>query len=236
MTFSRLTLVELRKAVDTRAGLWLQAVVAFLTVVAVGLYARFGGADGQSLEVFLEVAMAPAAVLLPVVGILLVGSEWSQRTALVTFALVPRRLRVLAAKLVAGLLLGAAAFLFCVVVAVCGTALAGASWHLPAVVFAQIALFVLLSMAMGIAFGAAFLSSAAAIALSFVLPLGGTAVGSLTVFRGVARWLDTDRALGPLTDHAMSALEWAHAGTALALWLVVPLLVGLVRISRADVA
>jgi ABC-2 type transport system permease protein len=80
------------------------------------------------------------------------------------------------------------------------------------------------------------LASAPAIVLSFVLPLGWTAVGSLTVFRGAARWLDTTRALGPLTDHRMSALEWAHAGTALALWLVVPLLVGLVRITRADVA
>jgi hypothetical protein len=61
-------------------------------------------------------------------------------------------------------------------------------------------------------------------------------VGSLAPFKGVAGWLDTSRALGPLTDHPLSALEWAHAGTALALWLAVPLAVGLLRISRSDVA
>ena len=33
VSFPRLTLVELRKMVDTRAGFWLQLVVAVLTLV-----------------------------------------------------------------------------------------------------------------------------------------------------------------------------------------------------------
>ena len=41
-------------------------------------------------------------MLLPIVGILLVSSEWSQRTALITFTLVPQRMRVMSAKLAAG--------------------------------------------------------------------------------------------------------------------------------------
>src|SRR5262249_9519851 len=155
---------------------------------------------------------------------------------LVTFTLAPRRPRVLAAKLAAGLLLGAAAFAVSLVFAALGTLAAGASWHISGVLFGQIAFFVLVSMAIGVGFGAAFLASAPAIVLSFLLPLGWTAVGSLSVFRGAARWLDTDRALSPLTDHPMSGLEWAHAGTTLALWLAVPLLIGLLRITRADVA
>ena len=39
-------------------------------------------------------------ILLPVLGILLVTSEWSQRTAMVTFTLEPSRSRVIAAKFV----------------------------------------------------------------------------------------------------------------------------------------
>ena len=45
---------------------------------------------------------SPRCNLLPVVGILLVSSEWSQRTAQVSFTLVPRRPRVIAAKMLAG--------------------------------------------------------------------------------------------------------------------------------------
>ena len=46
--------------------------------------------------------LLPTAVLLPVLGILLVTSEWSQRTALTTFTLVPQRERIAVAKLAAG--------------------------------------------------------------------------------------------------------------------------------------
>ena len=40
-------------------------------------------------------------ILLPIIGILLVSSEWSQRTALITFTLVPKRMRVMSAKIAA---------------------------------------------------------------------------------------------------------------------------------------
>jgi hypothetical protein len=98
MTFSRLTAVELRKMVDTRAGFWLQLAVWLLTPAAVALYAIFGHASEHTFQDFLSVSLAP------------------------------------------------------------------------------------------------------------------------------------------LTDHPLSGLEWAHAGTALALWLAVPLAVGLARITRSDVA
>jgi hypothetical protein len=39
----------------------------------------------------------------------------------------------------------------------------------------------------------------------------------------------------PLTDHMMSATEWARMGTSLALWMAVPVLVGLWRITRGQV-
>jgi hypothetical protein len=32
--------------------------------------------------------------------------------------------------------------------------------------------------------------------------------------------------LVPLTEHVMSAMEWARAGTTLALWMLLPLLIG----------
>jgi ABC-2 type transport system permease protein len=96
---ARLTAVELRKMTDTRAGFWLQLAVGLLTVAVVAADCLWGRAQDHTLREMLAVAVAPASVLLPVVGILLVTSEWSQRTGMVTFALVPRRGRVMAAKL-----------------------------------------------------------------------------------------------------------------------------------------
>lgn len=40
-------------------------------------------------------------IFLPVIGIIAVTGEWSQRTALTTFTLVPRRWRIVVAKIVA---------------------------------------------------------------------------------------------------------------------------------------
>ena len=89
----------------------------------------------------LSIAVAPASVLLPIVGILLVSSEWSQRTAMTTFALVPRRPRVLAAKLLASVVLSLVALALCVVVAVIGTAVAAPglddTWSLPVALMGQ---------------------------------------------------------------------------------------------------
>ena len=74
---ARLSLVELRKMVDTRAGFWLILSVALLTVVVVGVMVFAGPAEDHTFREILSVAVAPASVLLPIVGILLVSSEWS---------------------------------------------------------------------------------------------------------------------------------------------------------------
>ena len=62
------------------------------------------------------------------------------------------------------------------------------------------------------------------------------AVVSLPVFSGVAPWVDYARALGQTTEHVMSATQWAHAGTSLAIWMVLPLLIGAWRITRREIA
>ena len=68
-------------------------------------------------------------MLLPIVGLLLVTSEWSQRTALTTFTLVPERSRVIvAAKLLAGCALALAAVALCLALAAVGNLIAGGSW------------------------------------------------------------------------------------------------------------
>jgi ABC-2 type transport system permease protein len=235
----RLTLVELRKMTDTRAGFWLQLAVVGLTLAIAGIIVGFGEAQDQTFENMLQATMQPSANLLPIIGILLVSSEWSQRTAQQTFTLVPRRPRVVGAKLLASLVVAVAAFAVSVLVALLATAIAGSdapgTWSLPAGELGQIGLLFGIAMVGGVAFGALFLASAPAIVAYILAPIAWAALLSIPAFDGLAPWLDGSRSYAPMTDGVMSATEWAHVGTTTALWVALPLLLGIWRISRSEV-
>ena len=239
-SLTRLTAVELRKMTDTRAGFWLQLVVVALTVVVVGIVCIVGHERDQTLRELLNAAVQPASVLLPVMGVLLVTSEWTQRTTLITFTLVPHRSRVVVAKLAAAVVLSLAALAVAFVVAVVGTAIAAPSiadaWALPLGLLGQIVLVLATGMIGGVAFGAVLLASAPAIVALFALPLATGALGSIHALEGVARWVDSTRSLAPMTDHVMDGTEWARVGVTLAVWMVVPVLIGLWRIARSEVS
>jgi hypothetical protein len=234
-SFGRLTFVELRKMVDTRAGFWLQLLVAVITLAAVVVICIVADTGDATFQDLFTIAMTPGAVLLPIVGILLVSSEWSQRTALITFTLVPRRMHVMGAKVAAGLALGVILLALSLLVAAVATLAIGGEWTLGADIFGQITLLVLTAMVTGIAFGALFLSSAPAIVLSFVLPLGWAAIASIRFLNDAGEWLDTTRTTAPLTERALSGTEWAQLGTSQALWLLLPLAIGLIRIARGEI-
>jgi hypothetical protein len=236
----RLVAVELRKMVNTRAGFWLQVATVAITVVAVTVRLVVGDAADHTFASVLEVGMQPAAVLLPVVGILLVTSEWSQRTGMITFALVPMRSRVLGAKLVASLVLAVAVLAVGVGIVAAGVLVAApgvdGTWADLVPLVGQSAVFLTTGMVVGVAFGAILLASAPAIVVLFTLPFAWMAVASLSFFEDVAPWLDTARALAPMPMEVMSTTQWAQAGTALALWMLLPLLIGIWRITRSEVA
>jgi ABC-2 type transport system permease protein len=238
----RLTRVELRKSCDTRAGRWLLAVIA-LAVGAVVALVLLLGEGPTSLSHHLAMAQLPIAVLLPVLGILLVTSEWSQRTAMTTFTLVPRRSRVLTAKVLAAsalALLGVAATGVVAVGAVLLTPLvgdAGPDWTVSAAQVGQVALFQVVSVLSGVAFGMALLSSPLAIVTYLVLPLVFTiVVSTVGALRWVADWLDLSTATAPMFDGALDAQGWLQLATATALWLALPMAVGWLRIQRAEIS
>jgi ABC-2 type transport system permease protein len=237
---ARLTGVELRKMTDTRSGFWLQLAVGALTFVVVLIVCIVGDAKDQTLRQLLNAAVQPANVLLPVMGVLLVTSEWSQRTTLITFTLVPNRARVVWAKVAASVLLALAALAIAFVAAVIGTVIVAPDvadvWALPIELLLQIVVVLTTGMIGGVAFGAVLLASAPAIVALFALPLVTGALGAISAFEGVAKWIDPTHTLAPMTDHVMSATEWARAGTTFALWLALPLAIGLWRIARSEVS
>jgi hypothetical protein len=174
-----------------------------------------------------------------VVGVLLVTAEWGQRTALVTFALVPNRLRVILAKILAGLTLALVAFVVALLLSAIAVAVApsGAddTWTLSLSLLGQDILYMALAMLMGIAFGTAFLSSAPAIVLYFGLPIAIGALGAISAISGTIDWLNTG-AFASLTEEIVGGEDWAQVGTAALLWIGLPLAIGLWRIRRNEVS
>jgi hypothetical protein len=236
----RLVAVELRKMVNTRAGFWLQLATVAITALVVIVRSVVGDAADHTFAAILDVGVKPASVLLPIAGILLVTSEWSQRTGMITFALVPVRSRVLGAKLVASIVLSLVTLAMSVAVVAAGVLVASpgvdGTWSDAATLIGQSAVYLGGGMLTGVAFGAILLASAPAIVVLFALPITWTAVASLSFFADAAPWLDTRLALGPMPQEVMSSTQWAHAGTALALWMLLPLLIGTWRITRREVA
>jgi ABC-2 type transport system permease protein len=236
----RLTAVELRKMVDTRAGFWLLLSIFSLTVAALVTAYFAGSAEDHTFKAMFALAAFPSALLLPIVGILLVSSEWAHRTTLITFTLVPRRDRVLAAKLFAGVVLGIIALVIAAGLAALGAAIAQAdpadAWSMSPQALGQLTLYVIASMLMGVGFGVALLSSPVAIVLYFLMPMGAIAVSAIPWFEDIVPWLDWWSSVSILADKPLSSTEWAHAGTSLAAWVLLPLIVGLWRITRSEVS
>ncbi len=237
--FGRLTRIELRKTLDTRSGLWFSVAVAAVTLITVIITSQVNGGHDATLARLFNNSVEPAAILLPVLGVLLVCSEWSQRTTLTTFTLVPHRGRILQAKLAASIVVACAAFAVCLACSVIFGELLpapGGAGGLSIVVLAQGLVFLTATMVIGVAFGAAIMLSAPAIVIYLALPTAWDALSStIHPLKTLSHWLAIGPTLGPLATHSFSATDWAHAGTTVALWMAVPLVIGAWRFAHRDV-
>ncbi len=105
---SRLAKVEFRKALDTRAGRWFVISILALVVVVEVIYAFAANDADKNFQDFVQISGFVLGYFLPIIIIMLVTSEASQRNGLVTFTLEPKRSRVVVAKFIAGVALGGA--------------------------------------------------------------------------------------------------------------------------------
>jgi len=244
--WSRLTAVELRKMFDTRSGFWLLASIAITSVLASGAVVLFAPDDQISYRVFATAFGFPMAVILPMIAILSVTSEWSQRSGLTTFTLVPRRGRVIAAKAVAATAVGVVsiplAFAIGAVGNLAGSALAGTEliWDVSLVQALYIVLANVLGLLVGFMLGVLIRSSAGAIVAYFVysllLPnLFGLLAATQEWFRDLQPWVDFNLSQGRLFDGGPNGDQWAQLATSGSIWLVLPLAVGLALTMRSEV-
>ena len=106
---ARLVKSELRKMFNTRSGFWMLISIGLLSVLATCAVIIFAPDDEVTYESFATAIGFPMSVILPMIAILAVTSEWSQRSGLTTFTLVPSRGRVIGAKAIATFLVGVVA-------------------------------------------------------------------------------------------------------------------------------
>jgi ABC-type transport system involved in multi-copper enzyme maturation permease subunit len=237
---SRLIRVELRKLVDTRASRWLLIAIVAITLLIIVIFFLNANKSDRTFSNFMGATATPQGFLLPVLGILLVTGEWTQRTALVSFTLVPVRGRVLAAKVAAALLAGLAAIVVAMGLAALATVAGGGSNAWDNIGLDDIGKFGILQVSgvlQGLAFGLLFLNSAAAIVTYFVLPIAFSIVADLWhALHKAQPWIDLNTSQQPLfgADH-MSGTQWAHLATGTLIWVVLPFVVGVVRVLRAEV-
>lgn len=237
---SRLTKVELRKLANTRSGKWLLIGIAALTLVVVVAYFISADQSDRTFFKFMAAANGPQGILLPVLGILLITSEWTQRTALVSFTLMPVRGRVLVAKTLAALVAGLVAIALAAVLAVVATAAGGAANAWAEVGLDDVGKLALLQatgVLQGLAFGLLLLNSSAAIVSYFVLPTALSIVSMLwKSLQEVQPWIDLWSSQSPLfLGGNITDEQWSQIASSTLIWVALPLVGGLVRVLRTEV-
>jgi len=245
---TRITAVELRKMFDTRSGFWLIASIAITAVLAAGGVIIWATADQLTYSTFATAIRFPVVIILPLIAILAVTSEWSQRTGLTTFTLVPHRYRIITAKAIGSVLIAIAAMALTFAVGAVGN-LVGAAvkggplvWDVSLTQCLYYVLGMVLSLLVGFMLGVLVRASTGAIVayfiLTFLLPtLFGLLASSADWFRTLQPWVDSQFAQSGLFvfDRSLTGEQWAQIGVSGLIWLVLPLLVGLRLVMRAEV-
>jgi ABC-type transport system involved in multi-copper enzyme maturation permease subunit len=196
---------------------------------------------------FVAVAAYMTSFLLPILAIMLVTSEWSQRSALVTFALEPRRSRVVLAKLAVALLFTLLTLAVALVVGLVCNAICEAAqpeltgWGIGMDGLAGFVVTQTLTMTGGFALAALLLNTPASIVLfvvyKYILPGVFAGLSALSgTFADIAPWIDFQDAQSDIYEWNLSGTEeWSHLVVSGLLWLGLPMAIGLWRVLRAEV-
>jgi ABC-2 type transport system permease protein len=243
---SRIVTTELRKTIDTRSGFWTVAAIVIVSMLTTGAVILWADLEDLTYRTFTAAISVPLTLALPIIAILSVTSEWSQRTGLTTFALVPHRGRIVLAKAIASVLLAVVAipvaFTIGAVGNVVGTAIAGVDpvWNLTATDLLLLVLADVLGVLVGFMLAVLIRSSAGALATYFVyaflLPtLALILAESQDWFRDLQPWVDFDFAQNALVDGVVSSQQWTQLAVTGVIWLAIPLAVGLRAVVRAEV-
>ncbi|HEX5535054.1 MAG TPA: hypothetical protein VFX33_15045 [Actinomycetales bacterium] len=243
---SRVVSVELRKMFDTRAGFWLIASLAITGVFATIATIAFAPDQSLTYYTFAKAIGFPMTVILPMIALLSLTSEWSQRSGLTTFTYLPNRRRVVLAKTLSSVTVAVAsmglAFAAGAIGTVVGSHIAGTStvWDLSLGHALTIVLGNLTCLLTGTMLGMLLRSSAGGLVTYFVITLllptlFGLLASTQDWFHDLRPWVDLSLARSSLFEGMHTGDQWAHLAVAVALWIVLPAAFGLRQVMRAEV-
>jgi ABC-2 type transport system permease protein len=245
---TRVTQVELRKMFNTRSGFWLIASIAISAVLATGGVILWAADNQLTYSTFATAIRFPVVIILPLIAILAVTSEWSQRTGLTTFTLIPHRSRIITAKAVSAILIAVAAMVLTFVVGALGNLLSAAVtgttlvWDVTLTQCLYYVLGMILSLLTGFMLGVLIRSSTGAIVAYFILTFAvptifGLLSESQRWFHDLQPWIDIQFAQSGLFvfDQALTGEQWANIAVTGITWLLIPLAIGLGFVMRAEV-
>ncbi|MFC0672364.1 ABC transporter permease [Brachybacterium hainanense] len=240
-------MLDLRQLLDTRGGTVL-TVLALASGIGAALLSAFLQpvfTDGAPVLLYgtLVVMALPLGIALPVLGSVMVASDWSSSSIQTTFLQRPRRGAVLASKLLAALILGAVVIAAGLLASIAATAAAGAVTGAGAdysqagtTILAQI-MYLLGTLAFGTAMGTLLQSTPLALVASLAVPFAVTVAGGLTmlldselVTRLIAV-LDLSQATAAIAD---GSVRPENVG-AVALLVLAPLVAGTLRWNRREI-
>src|SRR5262245_2854630 len=221
---SRAVKVELRKMFDTRSGFWLIASIGITGLIATVATIAFAPDADLTYYTFAKAIGFPITVILPMVALLSITSEWSQRSGLTTFTYVPDRRLVIGAKTLSSIAVAVASMLFAFAIGAVGTvvgsAVAGVPelWDVSLGHTLTIVLGNLTCLLTGTMLGMLLRSSAGGLVTYFVITLlvptmSGLLATSQQWFADLQPWVDLNLAQSFLFDGMHTGAQWAHLGT-----------------------
>lgn len=243
---TRVVGVELRKMFDTRSGFWLMASIGITATLATVAVIVFAPDDQITYESFASAVGFPMSVILPIIAVLSVTSEYSQRSGLTTFTLVPHRGRVVLAKAIATVGIAVASMALAMAIGVvgnlAGSAIAGVDpvWDSSVSDLLYIVLANVLGLLVGFMLGVLIRNSPGAIVAYFVYSLVLPGLSSVLAanagwYETRRQWLDFNYTQTALFEGHLTGTQWVNLAVTGSVWLVLPLVVGLVTLMRSEV-
>jgi hypothetical protein len=245
---TRVTAVELRKMFNTRSGFWLMASIVIASVLATIAVILFAPDEELTYSTFGSAIGFPMAVILPMIALLSVTSEWSQRSGLTTFTLVPHRGRVIMAKAISSVAVGVVSMLVALAIGavgnLVGTAITGTTpiWDIAFSDSLYIVIGNVLGLLSGFMLGMLIRNSPGALVGYFVYTFMLSGLFELLSAsqqwaQDLRPWVDLGFAQAPLFafEGSVSGEQWANIGVTGLVWLVIPMAIGLRLVMRSEI-